>query len=154
MMPFFAESDTIDVISLKPLAHIRGNWQIVWDSANRQYQVEEDSFAAVLNGIIFDLDAATPPTRYHDNKDRLAEYVKAHLGWPIHKQGHRWVGADYTQILAQGGFEDVDQLDLLQAAAGRVRAAIQRGQHHFDAMEESHQAMLGAVITVIRYDRM
>ena len=96
---------------------------------------------------------ASPPARYHDNENRLAEYVRKNLKWPIRKEGKRWVGADYSSIIEQGGFDDFDQQDLVLAAAGRIRAAIDHGQQHFDDMEESHRRILGAVISIILYHR-
>ena len=39
------------------------------------------------------------------------------------------------------------------AAAGRIRAAVIRGQTHFDQMEESHRRMLAALLLVILYHR-
>jgi hypothetical protein len=138
---------------LRPLSHITLNWELTWDHATQQYEPEADSFASILNKTITDLAVIDPPERYHDHEDRLAEYVIANLGWPIRKERGRWVGADYHSILEQGGFEDIDQIELLRAAAGRVHAALERQQMHFDDMEESHQRMLGAVLTIILYHR-
>lgn len=69
------------------------------------------------------------------------------------KKGSRWIGADYASILEQGGFKDSDQLDLIQAAAGRVHAAFDFGQTHFDEMDDGHQTMLAALMTIIIYHR-
>lgn len=63
------------------------------------------------------------------------------------------VGADYDSILEQGGFHDIDEANLVAAAAGRVRAALERGQMHWDDMEDSHRRMLAAVLSVILYHR-
>jgi hypothetical protein len=103
--------------------------------------------------MIVDLSGARPPARYHDNEDRLAEYARDKLKWPIRKERGRWVGHDYDFILEQSGFDDIDQTELLHAAAGRIRAALDRGQMHFDDMEESHRRMLGAILTIILYHR-
>jgi hypothetical protein len=54
--------------------------------------------------------------------------VVKHLKWPIRKEGKRWVGSDYNAIIQQGGFDDLDEKDLVLAAAGRIRTAIDRGQ--------------------------
>jgi hypothetical protein len=155
MKSFFAhsDSDSLDREVLRPLSHIRGNWELHWDHSTHRYVEEDDSYAKRLNELIAELDTATPPARYHDNEDRLAEYVRATLKWPIRKEGARWVGADYESIIEQGGFDDVDQKDLLLAAAGRIRAAQARGQDHYDRMEKSHRRLLAAVLSVILYHR-
>jgi hypothetical protein len=41
----------------------------------------------------------------------------------------------------------------VQAAAGRIHAAIDRGQLHFDDMEWSHQVILAGVLAAILYHR-
>jgi len=63
------------------------------------------------------------------------------------------VGDDYWSIIEQGGFVDLDEKDLVELAAGRIRAAIDRGQGHFDEMEESHRSILARVLSVIGYHR-
>jgi len=151
---FFASSDGIlDRLVLRPLSHITLNWELTWDDDAQAYIPEEDSFAAILNQTIQDLSKTHPPKRYHDNEDSMAEFVIEHLHWPIRKERGFWVGADYDSILEQGGFHDIDQADLLQAAAGRVHAALDRQQTHFDQMERSHQRMLAAVLSIILYHR-
>lgn len=94
-----------------------------------------------------------PPGRYHDNEDILADYVIDRLKWPIRKLGGRWVGADYDSILEQGGFGDLDQAELLTATTGRIYAAFEFGQNHYDQMEESHRRMLAAILSIILYRR-
>jgi hypothetical protein len=153
MNSFFSDSQWIDYEVLRPLSHIHMNWELRWDAKNQSYVVEEDSFAETLNALIKELEGISPPARYHDNEDRLAEYVRDNLKWPISKVGARWVGADYESILEQGGFDDIDETNLLLATAGRIKAAQIRNQHHFDDMEESHQHMLATVLSVILYHR-
>jgi hypothetical protein len=150
---FWDGSSILDYMVLRPLAHIRSAWDITWDEESNSYLEEPDSFAGLLNSLIAELATINPPIRYHDNEDRLAEYVQTHLNWRIHKAGNRWVGVDYESILAQGGFGDSDQGELLLAASGRVKAARDRGQLHFDDMEQSHQRMLAAVLTIVLWHR-
>jgi hypothetical protein len=151
---FFAWSDgVLDRAVLRPLSHITLNWELTWNHTTKCYEPEDDSFASLLNKTIDELAETEPPARYHDNEDRLAHYLIETLGWPIRKERGRWIGADYDSILEQGGFEDIDQSELLQAAAGRIHAALDRAQRHFDDMEESHQRMLATVLTVILYHR-
>lgn len=150
---FFAWSDRLEHDVLRPLSHVRANWELSWDAKSQRYETEDDSYASDLNDLIDEL-AQTPPTpRYHDNEDALAEYVIAKLKWPIAKVNGRWIGVHYSSILEQGGFGDIDQQDLLAAAAGRIHAAIRFGQHHFDDMERSHRHMLAAVLSIIFYHR-
>jgi hypothetical protein len=153
MSPFFENSTLLDHAVLRPLSHIKDNWELTWDPETGAYADEENSYAVMLNDLIEELDGTTPPARYHDNEDRLAEYVREKLKWPIRKEGNRWVGADYESIIEQGGFNDLDEQHLLQAAAGRIRAATDRGQKQFDEMEESHRRMLAGVLSIILYHR-
>jgi hypothetical protein len=153
MNDFFASSNDLDREVLRPLSHIRSNWETTWDRETEAYKEEDESFAGLLNALIAEIDGVRPPARYHDNEDRLAEYVRDRLKWPIYKSGNRWVGADYGSIIQQGGFDDLDEQDLIKAAAGRIRAAIVRGQRHYDQMEDSHRAILATVLSVILYHR-
>jgi hypothetical protein len=153
MNHFFDDSDILDYEVLRPLSHITLNWELSWDINEKKYITEEDSFAGLLNELIDELESANPPRKYHDNEDRLAENVKRSLGWNIQKRGKFWVGADYDSIIEQGGFNDINEADLVLAAAGRIKAAQDRGQNHYDEMEQSHRRMLAAVITIILYHR-
>lgn len=150
---FFANSDYLDYMVLRPLSHIRANWELTWKGYEEKYFVEDNSYAKALNKLIDELENCNPPKQYHDNEDRLAEFVREHLKWPIKKVGNRWIGADYNSILEHGGSHDIDEANLVLAAAGRIQAAKKRGQNHFDDMEESHRRMLGAVLSIILYHR-
>ena len=150
---FFAWSEDLDYLVLRPLSHITTNWELTWDHDALEYVPEDDSFAMLMNGLIKDLSASPLPNQHHKTEDSLAEYVIKHLKWPIRKENGRWVGADYTSILEQGGFHDIDQKQLVLAAAGRVRATIKLGQLHFDNIEDSHQRMLATVLTIVLYHR-
>lgn len=99
---FFAWSDgSLDRMVLRPLSHITLNCELTWDHEAPAYEAEENSFAVILNQSILDLAASQPPERYHDNEDRLAQFVIESLGWPIHKDRGPWVGADYVSILSR-----------------------------------------------------
>lgn len=150
---FFGGNELFDCLCLRPLSHINGNWDISWDSDVEEYSSEEKSYADQVNFLLAEIGEVVPPKKYHDNEDCLAFYVIEALGWDLNKKGNRWVGADYRHILEQGGFRDIDQKNLALAAAGRVKAAVDRGQKSFDDMEVSHQNMLAAVISIILYHR-
>lgn len=150
---FFRNSELLDALALRQLAHINGNWELTWDESLERYEPEEDSFAAKVNKLVEELEALEPPLKYHDNEDRLAEQVRNRLGWNIRKIGRRWICEDYPVVLEQGSFNDVNQRELMLAAAGRIRAAMRLGQMHFDDMEESHRRMLADVIAIILYHR-
>jgi hypothetical protein len=137
----------------RQLSHIRGNWELTWDHDEEKYEPEEESYAEIINDLIIELSELDPPLKYHDNEDRLAEYCKSTLKWNINKVGNRWVGSDYASVLEQGGFNDLDQKNLCLAACGRVKAALNRGQEHFDDMEEFHRKMLANVLAIILYHR-
>jgi hypothetical protein len=150
---FFACSDVLDYLVLKPLSHITLNWEAQWDLVTHRYKPEAKSFADDLNAVIDLIAASSPPTWYHDHEVRLAERVIRELGWPIQKKGSRWVGSDYASIVEQGAFRDLKQRDLVSAASGRVHAAFMHGQRHIGDMENCHQAMLTALLTIIIYHR-
>ncbi|MCG7855485.1 hypothetical protein MD537_00770 [Flavihumibacter sediminis] len=150
---FFANSETLDYMSLRQLSHISLNWELFWNHGKKEYVREDGSFASLLNDLINEMANTTPPAKYHDNEDVLAQYVIDELKWKIEKVGNRWVGDSYESILEQGGFNDIDEKNLVLAATGRVKAAIENGQLHFDEMEEGHQNILAGVIAIILYHR-
>ena len=134
MTPFFYNSDDLDRMVLRPLSHIRPNWELTWDNNTKEYAIEENSYAEQLNKLIDEIEKSNTPAKYHDNEDILAEYVKSNLNWGVKKVNNRWVGGEYSSILEQGGFSDTDEVNLILAASGRMRAAIKFGQLHFDDM--------------------
>lgn len=150
---FFGWSDLFDYMVTRQLSHIKANWELTWDHAEKKYEHEENSYAEIINKLVLEISNLDPPAKYHDNEDRLAEYCKESLNWDIKKIGGRWVGSDYASILEQGGFKDNDEYNLCLAACGRVKAALDRGQIHFDDMEEVHRKMLADVIAIILYHR-
>ena len=150
---FFYKSSFLDMFVLKPLWHIRENWDLYWDPNSKRYAVEEDSFGQDINDLISELENTTPPKNYHENEDILAEYVATRLNWGIKKIKNRWTEADYKSILEQGGFGDIDEKNLVLAASGRIHAAIKFGQNHFDKMEDGHMIILSNILSIILYHR-
>lgn len=150
---FFDWSEIFDHMVTRRLSHIKGAWELTWDCGTKSYKEEDGSFAKIINELVIELSELDPPLKYHDNEDRLVEYCKESLGLEIEKVGNRWVGNDYGFVLEQGGFKDFNQKNLSLAACGRVKAAIERGQLHFDDMEEFHRRMLADVIVIIFYHR-
>ena len=158
---FFEPGDYMEHEVLRPLSHIRANWELQIDSESGRYLEEEDSFAALFNALIDELATTQPPLRYHDNEDRLGEHVQKHLNWKIRKAGSTWVNqegsrlhpSDYLALLEQGGFDHDGIPNLVLAASGRIQAALERGQYHFDDMERSHQVILAGVLGAILYHR-
>lgn len=158
---FFARSSLLDQFVLRPLAHIRPNWKLNWDSASKTYFTEDDSFAELLNFLVHEIIKTARLPSYHANEDVLANHVKECLNWDIKKRGNTWLNAegnrlepdDYLVTLQQGAFCEVDQTRLTTAVAGRIHAAIARGQIHFDEMEQSHQYILAGALSAILYHR-
>jgi hypothetical protein len=150
---FFFKSELLDYLVLRPLSHIKGNWDLTYDGTEHFFTPEENSFAEEINQLLIDLNNSIVPDSYHDNEDCLAEYVKENLNWDIKKNGSQWEGAEYKLILEQGGFSDDDQQNLLIAAAGRIKVAIDYNQLHFDDMERGHQNILADVLSIILYHR-
>lgn len=150
---FFANSTLLDHEVLRRLSHIAGGWEADWDPVAQRYVPEPNSFAADLNVVIELVASSERPGRYHDHEDLLAEQTKRDLKWPIEERGGRWFGEDYGFVLEQGAFSDWDQQSLVAAAAGRVRAALDRGQAHFDDMEERHRLMVSDLLATTIYHR-
>jgi flagellar hook-basal body complex protein FliE len=150
---FFARSDLIDHDVLRPLAHAKGTWEISWDCQTQRYEHEQDSFAKYLNVLIDDIADTAISAHYHDNEDVVANYLASKPESKIEKKAGRWIGASYGWILEQGGFDDIDQGELLTSAIGRVAAALERGQMTYDEMEQGHRLMLADVLTIILYHR-
>ena len=73
---FFDNSEFLDHLVLRPLAHIQPAWELTWSPEAEAYAEESDSFAALLNALIRELAVIEPPARYHDSEDRLAEFVR------------------------------------------------------------------------------
>jgi Methylase-associated X1 len=129
------------------------DWETCWNDEARRYQPEPFSFAADLNQVIECMATSPRPPKYHTNEDVLVEGILHELKWPIQKKGNQWTGADYASMLEQGGFRDLDQKNLIAAATGRVHAALDYGQLHFDEMHTRHRHMLTALLTIIIYHR-
>ena len=150
---FFAWSNWLDSFVLRPLSHIAMNWEASWDHETKRYEPEDSSFAEDLN-IVIELIVNCPrPLKYHEHEDVLVQLFMGELKWPIQKRGGRWIGADYHFMLEQGAFRDLDQNNLIVAATGRVHAALDHGQNHFDEMEDGHLNMLAALLSIIIYHR-
>lgn len=150
---FFARSDALDYLCLRPLDHIAPSWEVVWDLDGLRCVPEEDSFAADLNLAIDEIAGAVRPPRYHDDEDALIEAYLGASKWPQQKKGNRWIVADYASLLEQSASADLHEARLVSAATGRVHAALDLGQMHFDSMEEGHRRILAQVVTIILYKR-
>lgn len=153
MIHFFDRSLFLDYDVLRPLSHIRANWELSAGDGAFDFLDEEDSFAKDLSLLIDELEITPTPKRYHDNEDHLAELVKRKTGSDIYKLKSRWVGQDYRIILQDGGLYDDEEKNLVQAAKGRISAAIAYGQAHYDEMEDGHRIMLAVILTLILYCR-
>lgn len=150
---FFNDSDSLDYSVTKKLAHIACNWELTWDENSNQYKPEENSFAKMLNELIKDLANNKIPKNFHENEDIIANHVIQFLNWNIFKEGNRWKGEEYAVILSQGGFHDINQMELMKSAAGRINDAIQNEKFYFDEMEEGHHNILGDILAILLYHR-
>jgi hypothetical protein len=150
---FFENSNFLDRDVLRPLSHINLNWELIWNSNSNEYEREDCSFASLLNDLIKEISITVPPKSYHDNEDYLARLVNKSLNWKIYKKGKLWIGNDYISILENGGFYDINEHNLIKAATGRIKAAIDRSQNHFDNMEHSHKRVLSSILTIIIYHK-
>lgn len=150
---FFYKSIFLDKFTLRPLSHIRHNWDLDWNDNSKGYIEEDNSFAKEINDLIMELEMVNPPKKYHEHEDKLAEYVSKNLNWGIEKIGAIWNKAQYESILEQGGFGDINENNLILAASGRIHKAIEFGQKHFDEMEMRHMKILATILTIILYHR-
>jgi len=153
MIEFFEQSELLDYEVLRPLSHIRANWELSSGWEDFHFQVEGDSFAKELSELIDELERTQIPVRYHDNEDRLAEYVKEKFDQEIKKIGNRWVGMEYQIILQDAGLFDINEQHLVQSAKGRIIAAQKYQQNHYDDMEFGHRKMLAVILSLILYHR-
>lgn len=158
---FFENSTYLDLLSLKPLSHIHPHWELIWNNKNEKYTPEENSFAGKLNEVLAELDRISPPEDYHKFEDIIIEHVEKEKNGKVLKIKGEWVKnikdeiqkAEYDSLLEQGSFDDPYEYNLLKAAKGRMKAALERDQNHFDDMEHSHQIVLATIISIILYQR-
>lgn len=147
---FFAQSEYLDQMVLRPLSHLDLEWELI--QGNDGYLLEEGNLSAHLINLIDVLASTVPPKKYHDNEDRLAEYLVS-MGSKIQKKGQYWIGDDYGFVLQQASLaHQLNNEELIFSAAGRVVAAIKHKQYKFDEMEEGHQAMLAAILTILVFN--
>lgn len=59
---FFYNSESVLDYVLKPLQHIRSNWDVIWDYDNDRY-IEEQSFGAEVNELINELSIVDAPKK-------------------------------------------------------------------------------------------
>ncbi|PHR71091.1 MAG: hypothetical protein COA66_10240 [Arcobacter sp.] len=138
---FFFKSDMFDVLILEPLEHIRGNTDLTYDGILHFFTPEGNSFADEVNQMLKELHNTIVPNAYHENEDILANNVIKRHKWNIYKENSRWKGNDY------------DELNLLAAAAGRIKSAFDHNTLHFDDMEKGHQKILADILSIILYHR-
>lgn len=151
MIEFFERSELLDYEVLRPLSHIRGDWEFIL--GHDDFEDDTNSFAKELCNLIDELEVTEIPARYHDNEDILAEYVQEKFNSEIKKIGNRWVGQDYRIILQNAGFYDLDEQNLVQSAKGRIIASQNFNQNHYDEMEPGHRKMLATILSLILYHR-
>ena len=87
ILDFIDCSDIFDHMVLRPLSHIRGNWELQWNYEKLEFLEEEDSFAKDLNQLLRDITDCELPCnyRYHASEDIIARLVKKHLHWNIYR---------------------------------------------------------------------
>ncbi len=49
---FFAQSDAADYLVVRPLSHIRANWELRWDTTANGWAPEEGSYAQAFNVLV------------------------------------------------------------------------------------------------------
>jgi hypothetical protein len=161
-LDYFAQSEMLDYTVLRPLDHVFGNWELIWDSAEYKYRPEEDSFADHINILIQEIASSIPPDNYHYYENKLAEmydavkrgelkldnsgkiWINASTGCRVSKE---WVGHMIEQ--SRSGSDSLP--DLVLAASGRVAASMKHGISHFDELDHGHMEMLAIVMMVILF---
>ncbi|WP_060477693.1 MULTISPECIES: hypothetical protein [Pseudomonas] len=147
---FFHLCHSLDELVLRPLSHLDQSWELLRSPTG--YVVEKGHLSEKLIELIDILATTTPPLKYHDNEDRLAEYLIS-KGSKIRKEGRFWIGADYEFVLQQASLaHTINHTELVHAASGRVIAALNYGQRNFDDMEEGHKKMLASILTILIFN--
>jgi hypothetical protein len=54
---FFFKSELLDCLVLRPLSHIKGNWDLTYDGTKHFFTPEENSFAEEINQLLIRLVA-------------------------------------------------------------------------------------------------
>ncbi len=83
MIEFFERSEYLDYEVLRPLSHIRGNWELSSGNGDFHFEKEEASFSKELSELIDEIDQTEIPARYHDNEDLLGEYDRDKINQEI-----------------------------------------------------------------------
>lgn len=148
---FFQWSQFLDEEVTKRLRHIKSDWELQWDSNEKQYIEEENNFSQELNKLFIEFTKNKPIENYHMHEDKIIEFLNEKRNIKISKIGKRWNIDDYGQALEQGAFSDIEQYHLKQAAIGRIYAALKRNQNSYDDMEESHRFILSEILISLLY---
>lgn len=93
-----------------------------------------------------------PLKNNHKHEDNVAFFQSKNWDY-IKKNGRFWEGEEYSSILEQGSFNVQGEEELVLAAAGRIKAALSRGQYNLDEMEENHKRMLCCILSIILYQK-
>jgi hypothetical protein len=160
-MRFFGESGWLDSAVLRPMSHIASCWELRRTDTVGVFMEEEESLAGLMNELIREISEATPPADYHAHEDAVMRLrqnndSQIYLGdkrWRDRATGLPLAKSAIAFFLEQAsiGYEDVP--DLVNAAAGRVAAALRFGNANFDQLDEGHADMLAEVLCVILFVR-
>lgn len=153
MRDFFENSDFLDIMVLKPLSHIRPDWELSWYGSIDEYKPSVDSFAYELQQLIYEIEACVAPDDYHLHEDIVIKSTPQEFNEEVYKQGRLWIGQSYQILLQNGGLFDDDAKNLVMATAGRIAVAKRHGQLHFDQMDFSHQKILAIIMALVLYHR-
>ncbi|MFN7310785.1 MAG: hypothetical protein ACK5T0_05370 [Vampirovibrionales bacterium] len=164
VLNFFANSDFLDRVVLRPIDHLGYDWELTWDSDKQEYKPEQNSLAEHLNILIRDIASATPEKYYHTLENKWIElFSDVKQGAYKLNSNRLWVDSLTDEpvpkdmlghMLEQATccYEDIP--DLITAVAGRVQTSMGRGKKtHFDQLDNGHMQMIGIIMTVILFRR-
>jgi hypothetical protein len=159
---FFANSDFLDHVVLRPLSHVAANWELTSIPGPDLYLEEDNSLAGQLNVLIEEISTSNPPRDYHAYENKLAmNYPEVRSG-RYYLEGKLWrdiqsgklVEKDFVgHMIEQATAAQNDVPDLVLAAAGRVATAFNFRVAHFDDLDRGHMEMLSVIMTDILFRR-
>lgn len=163
ILGFFYRSDRLDYTTLRPLSHVRSNWELVGsESGDPLFEEEEDSYAENLNVLIDEIAAASPSYDYHKLENQIAaDYTDAINGryflkgtlWHDKQTGQPIQKDDVGHMMEQASSGSDDVPGLVLAAAGRIATAMSYSVGNFDDLDRGHMEMLAIDLMTILFRR-
>ncbi|CAG9001425.1 MAG: hypothetical protein CENE_03445 [Candidatus Celerinatantimonas neptuna] len=148
MHPFFANSQQLDILVLKPLNKIQPNWLLNWDDENRIYVQTPDCFACKINYLIDCIQAAPYSINYTDQQQQLMSHL---ISLPLPKTVFE-LNQCYILLLKNGFYIDKWGQDLISLLSTLVNRLQHIGFLHFDHLDDRMQKKTSLLMSLILFD--